>query len=312
MQQANTFDLTHTQAVVNWINGKTAAAGTKLGTGNEVGLVAFANFQTVVKAQNAYYLGWANVTGGYQSANYTPTKVLADAFTFVDQQVGRIIDTLQQTGAWNNTLLVLTATYGGAPVNKTSELNVGDPGAIITAVSGGPGTADYTKSVDLLLIWYHNRSVVNASCAYLLAHRADLHASGPQSRVYCGADVAAYIGYTSADFAKYPTWPDILVIPDPGVVYTTSTHFAVVHGGDSVEDRRVPLVVGGGAVSKAGKIGTAVDSRQVAPTVLTYLGLDPSQLQGVVAEGTVVLPGVLVKKNALIISIDGWHQGDLD
>ena len=39
-------------------------------------------------------------------------------------------------------------------------------------------------------------------------------------------------------------------------------------------------------------ISTQVKTTQVAPTILKVLGLDPSQLQAVQKEGTVVLPGL--------------------
>jgi hypothetical protein len=39
-------------------------------------------------------------------------------------------------------------------------------------------------------------------------------------------------------------------------------------------------------------IWTSVQTAQIAPTILEALGLNPSSLQAVQAEGTAVLPGV--------------------
>ena len=42
----------------------------------------------------------------------------------------------------------------------------------------------------------------------------------------------------------------------------------------------------------AAKVATPVLTTQVAPTILHALGLDPTKLQAVVAEGTQVLPSL--------------------
>ena len=39
-------------------------------------------------------------------------------------------------------------------------------------------------------------------------------------------------------------------------------------------------------------ISTPVETTQIAPTILTLLGLDPNQLQAVQMEHTQVLPGI--------------------
>jgi hypothetical protein len=42
-------------------------------------------------------------------------------------------------------------------------------------------------------------------------------------------------------------------------------------------------------------IGTPVETRQVAPTILSLLGLDPNSLDAVRLEGTKELPGIQFK-----------------
>jgi hypothetical protein len=43
---------------------------------------------------------------------------------------------------------------------------------------------------------------------------------------------------------------------------------------------------------KSATVSTGVTTTQVAPTILKALGLDPMQLQGVMKEGTQVLPNL--------------------
>ena len=151
------FDKTHTDAVVNWINGRTA-----LGTpfpANKKGFVVGANFQAVSVAQKAWQPTWNFTQGGYADAMFTPSAVLDMAFKSVDRSVGRIVDALKTNGLWNSTLVILTAKHGQAPVNKSTNQNVGNPDGIITKFGG----ADWTND-DSLMIWYHDQSVAAPSC----------------------------------------------------------------------------------------------------------------------------------------------------
>jgi len=54
----------------------------------------------------------------------------------------------------------------------------------------------------------------------------------------------------------------------------------------------VPILVVLPGLRHGSSIGTPVETTQIAPSILTLLGLDPSQLQAVQIEHTQVLPGV--------------------
>ena len=62
------------------------------------------------------------------------------------------------------------------------------------------------------------------------------------------------------------------------------------HGGASADDRNVPIVVAEPRAHGKQRIGKAVETTQIAPTILAELGLDPKQLQAVRIEGTKTLP----------------------
>jgi hypothetical protein len=85
----------------------------------------------------------------------------------------------------------------------------------------------------------------------------------------------------------------------PGVLYTTSSKKVADHGGLNEDDAHVALLVSGGALKsrqapcRGKNVQEPVFTRQVAPTVLQLLGLDPSSLDAVRAQGTKVLPGLL-------------------
>jgi arylsulfatase A-like enzyme len=76
-----------------------------------------------------------------------------------------------------------------------------------------------------------------------------------------------------------------------GVVYTGGSKIAE-HGGANPADRDVPIVVYAPGAVAPGTHWDGVETTQIAPTILSLLGLDPDALQAVRIEGTRVLPGV--------------------
>jgi arylsulfatase A-like enzyme len=84
--------------------------------------------------------------------------------------------------------------------------------------------------------------------------------------------------------------PDIITTANEGVVYTTGTKIAE-HGGFGEEETHVALIVSGHGIAPR-TFKSPVFTMQVAPTIVKALGLDPTQLQAVQAEGTAVLPGL--------------------
>ncbi len=85
--------------------------------------------------------------------------------------------------------------------------------------------------------------------------------------------------------------PDIIVQPNPGVIYTSSKTKDEEHGGNAPDDGHLGLVVSYAGLRHAGTVASPVTTTQVAPTILQSLGLDPDLLQSVAREGTRVLPG---------------------
>jgi hypothetical protein len=88
-----------------------------------------------------------------------------------------------------------------------------------------------------------------------------------------------------------PRTPDIVVIPNVGVVYTGSLKKQSEHGGFAHDDTTVMLLVSNPSFH-AKTVTSFVETMQVAPTILKLLGLDPNSLDAVRMEGTPVLPGL--------------------
>ena len=85
--------------------------------------------------------------------------------------------------------------------------------------------------------------------------------------------------------------PDVFGIAQYGVVYTGEKGKIAEHGGANPQDRNVPLVVSGAPIGHGQVIvDRPVETTQIAPTILTLLGLDPNALQAVQIEHTATLP----------------------
>src|SRR6185312_13768636 len=103
--------------------------------------------------------------------------------------------------------------------------------------------------------------------------------------IWAGADAANFFG-VSSDNGHYP---DVFGEVQPGVVYTGPGKKLAEHGGMNVDDRHVLMVVSGAGI-KSQIVSSSVETTQVAPTILSLLGLDPSALDAVRIEGSRALP----------------------
>ncbi|QRM25571.1 alkaline phosphatase family protein [Burkholderia pseudomallei] len=299
------FDDYHVQAIVNQIDGKnstgTAAAPvpTLFGT----------NFQTLSVAQKATVASG----GGYLDASFTPGPEVANAIAYVDGALGRIVAELRQRGLYDSTVVIVTAKHGQSPTDHTKLVKHGDTlTALLEAngfvdpngnfgqnntASGNPndGTGlvgtGFVQTDDVGLVWLRDPRQLSAAVATLKANLGcnapGICADGPQAYILYGPSVAERFG----DPALGRT-PDIVVQPNPGVIYTSSKKKDEEHGGNAPDDSHLGLLVSYAGLRQSRTIDAPVLTTQVAPTILRSLGLEPRLLHAVALEGTRVLPGL--------------------
>lgn len=127
-------------------------------------------------------------------------------------------------------------------------------------------------------MWLKNQSEVSKAAAGLNAARS----SAKILNIIYGSNLTAQ-GYGNP--LTDSRVPDIIVQPQLGTTYTTSTKKVAEHGGLSYDDRVVACFISNPSLQKK-QFNQRVSTQQVAPTILEALGLNPYALQGVVAEGT--------------------------
>ena len=262
------------------------------GTGKKPGVPAIfgMNFQAVSVGEKV-------TADGYTDAVGTPSAELLASIEFVDQSLGKMLDALSDEKLLGRTLVIVGAKHGQSPVDVgqlhmlkgsknpkvlPANRDVVDP--IDLLQNGGVPVAQETAD-DISLIWLADQTKLKSALAILEADQAGNNTSRIQ-KIYSGEALKEKFGDPAQGRA-----PDIIIQPIPGTIYSGSAKKIAEHGGFSADDTHVMLVVSNPGL-EAGKVQNPVANKQVAPTILRSLGLNPKALQAVRMEHTRVLPGL--------------------
>ncbi|KAK9827268.1 hypothetical protein WJX81_006102 [Elliptochloris bilobata] len=260
-------DMLKVQAVLNQIGGRDSNNTKNQPVPTIMGL----DFQTLSVAQKKW---------GYLDAAGTPTPQVLQALQDVDAALGSFMARMKSAGIAGKSAIILSAKHGQSPIDRTTlnKIPSSKLSAAIAAVA--PNEPAQLTTDDVALIWLKDSSNAPKIAAALQASNGL-----GVSKVLFGAALNAQFGGVADRI------PDIIVIVTPGVIYTGAAKI-MEHGGFGEDDTHVPIVVYAPFVKGGVVVSDAVATTQVAPTILTLLDQDPNALQGVVAEGTKVLPGI--------------------
>ena len=218
---------------------------------------------------------------GYEKFPGNPfTPCLLYAYDFIDASMAKIVQKLKDKRIHRQTLIIIASKHGNTPIDPALYGKI-NPDLVMNAtkVEILQQTSD-----DIALFWLKNQKDTATAVANLNAARAPLKIidiiSGPQLPAQ---------GF--GDPATDPAVPDIIVSPQNGIIYTTSTKKISEHGGLHDDDRHVACIVSNPKLKKT-RYEQVVSTTQIGPTILTALGLDAGSLQGASAEGTKVLTGL--------------------
>jgi hypothetical protein len=298
-QAIQCYDQLKVNAILNEINGKT-----HLGTGDApVPAIFGMNFQAVSVGQKLIENG---TKGGYTDAAGDPTPSMASEIQFVDAAIGQMVEQLEDRHLLRSTVIIITAKHGQSPIDTNrffpipghSGLNGTPPSAVLSTLlplsaTTGLGLAED----DISQLWLIDPANTLKAVGMLEANGTAIGLGqilygasldtifnppgvpddpGPCCRLREGGD---------------PRTPDIIVLPNVAVVYTGSLKKQSEHGGFAWDDTNVMLLVSNPEF-ECRTIHSFVETTQVAPSILKFLGLDPDALDAVRKEGTPVLPGL--------------------
>jgi hypothetical protein len=294
-------------AVLNQIHGRT-----HLGTGKApVPAIFGMNFQAVSVGEKLIEPKSAVRTdansGGYEDAQGTPRPKMLAEIQYVDAAIGQMVAALQETGRFESTAIIITAKHGQSPIDPNrffpipgASGNNGTPPSgiipnLLPAVFNDPNNALGIAEDDISQLWLADSTKTGDAVAAL----ENAATSIGLGQIYFGSSINTLfnppgVPNNPGPCCKLreggdPRTPDIVVIPNVGVVYTTSLKKQAEHGGYAWDDTNVMLLVSNPNI-RAKTLTSFVETAQVAPTILQLLGLDPNALDAVRAEGTPVLP----------------------
>ncbi len=290
-QNIQCYDTLKVDAVLNWIDGKN-----HLGTAQtQVPTIFGMNFQALSVGQKLIEKSNAT-TGGYLDAAATPGAALLTEFQFVDASIGAFVNELKKQGLYDSTLIVITAKHGQSPIDPSRYVSQLINGTSPVTLLSNAGYIPWSESTnnptgigptedDVSLVWLSNSSDTLAAVGILEANATS--AGIELGQIYYGPSLSLNYNEPTQD----PRTPDIIVTPNVGVTYSGSTKKLAEHGGFAHDDTNVILLLSNPAFQPQ-TVREGVGTVQVAPTILQALGINPSSLSAVVAEGTSVLPAV--------------------
>lgn len=205
-----------------------------------------------------------------------------------DQDLGQIEDVFRKRHVLRKTLFVITADHGMAPVSRFVPNTV-----IKNAIRKAGTTAPTITSTTASYIWLRDRAKARA-----VAHNILLaHDPGIQSAYYLTGDgttlryVRAWGTFVSpsVEAAHQYLLATLLNSHEPSVVAfcrantTTAnsvTRWKADHGGASWGSQHIPLILAGAGIRSGIVTGEPAQLEDIAPTVLTALGVGPTGMEG--------------------------------
>jgi len=198
----------------------------------------------------------------------------------------------------DKTVIVITAKHGESPNGPSRTVVLFDAnklannpiGQILTN-AGIPWNKITAKTS--MLIWLKDQTQTAAAVAALTDTTNALAAAlAPNLK-----QVLSFgNGLPFPDPTMDPAPPDIVVWMNDGVnfepTFTSTTH--AEHGGFGEYETHVPLLVSNSRWAPV-TVAASAATRQIAPTILTLLGLNPNDLQAVQVEHIQVLQEVAAK-----------------
>ncbi|MGA7400025.1 MAG: alkaline phosphatase family protein [Candidatus Sulfotelmatobacter sp.] len=281
------YDAIKVYALLNQIAGKTHSGAPAV-----VPAVFGMNFQSVYVGESVNEAGVA--VGGYKNAAAVPSAELLGEIEYVDTAIGEIIGALKTAGIYNNTLVIITAKHGESPIDPTRYVADGTdtPATLLGDLIPYSESPLNTTGIgatedDVSVLWL--KKGVNVDTAVQILER-DATEIGMGEILY-GPTLAPNYNVGGLEPGEDPRSPDIIVTPNIGVTYSNSTSMIGDHGGFAHDDTNVLLLVANPGFA-AQTVSAETATIQVAPTILSALGLNPAALQAVQIEGTPVLAEV--------------------
>ncbi|RCS31656.1 alkaline phosphatase family protein [Rhodanobacter denitrificans] len=267
------YDTMKAQALFNQIDGWTHDRSRRAPVPSLFGM----NLQAVNVAQKL---------AGYADADGAPTAALSGALDHCDALLGDMVRALRARRLLDSTLIVVTAKHGNAPIDRAQLRHVDKQALRRSIEAAAPhGLAQLTADQGAL-VWLKEPGDAPRVAAALQQARQALGIR----QVLQGPALLRFLAVSAADART----PDLLVVPAPGVIYGKPGEAKLAeHGGFDDDDTHVALLLSNPRWAHHGEqLDAPVSTTQLAPSMLTALGLSPDRLQAAKQQATKGLPGI--------------------
>jgi hypothetical protein len=255
-------------AVLHWIDGKDC--GGKLDA--PVPVVMGASFSAVGEAK------MMAANNGYADATGTPAKELAGALKSVDDSIAAIVRELKTKNLFDSTWIVVTASYGRAPVtaSRIRTVNLSDLKAVAESVPHA--VVSHISASGSAMVWIKDPSMT-ATMTKALSAKASLLGI---EEVVTGERLGLTMNFPTQDSRM----PDIILRSSSDVRWEPAGR-----GSATDEDAHVALLVSGAQLT--GRLDkTPVPTTQLSPLLLRALGMEKFDLEALHREHSPALPGI--------------------
>jgi arylsulfatase A-like enzyme len=235
---------------------------------------------------------------GHRVGGPAHPDIMARIIRGCDKQLNRLVHALRSRNLFDQTVLVVTGDHG--MVRNTYQI---DDNAIKAAVREAGGDYLFHVGGNSAYIWLRNPPMAPIVAQHLvdtLHHAPFAHHQTIESGRYIYHPVvrtgwsidpaleAAY-QYLLGTFAG-PLAPDIALAFEENTITRVYTSFHGEHGGATWGAQQVPLLICGPGVKRGVQSPFPARLMDVAPTVLASLGLEPSNMDGVVLADALLSP----------------------
>jgi hypothetical protein len=282
------YDDMKVAAILNEIRGFDHTGAAFVGVPTVFGM----NFQAVSVGQKLsveQILSAPLLQGGYvrdMDERLVPGDGLQATLEHTDESIGAMVSALGKEELLDSTMIIISAKHGNSPVvdarvatnivrvNPLMISSIVSPVAPIAQLSADTGP----------LIWLKDQSTTSAAVEAL---NTSMSSGNPAriARVLSGAELTAQFADPLIDSRT----PDIILIPEYGTVYTTALTKIADHGGFGEDDVHVALLVSQRSLQR-NTVSDAVETRQIACTILTALALSCDRLESQQIEPSTFLP----------------------
>lgn len=225
---------------------------------------------------------------GHVDGGQIDRKDTVTLMQYFDRDLGRIEDAFRQAGVLKQTLFVITADHGMAPIKRYIPTSV-IGNAIQKAGTSAPNVTNNSASY----IWLKDFGKAQAVAQNIVASQDP----GVQS-VYYLASVRGSLQYVRTPGPKIGSLDDqanqylldtLMNGHEPTLVAFSrhnqtfsdpKTHWKGDHGGPGWESQHVPLIIAGPGIKKGAVINSPAQLEDIAPTVLTAMGVPPQGMEG--------------------------------